>query len=205
MQGGMRMSALARLSGAMMHNLRPAAAMQSRSTATQGFAVNVNAVSAEDAEAPAAVEKPAEKRPRSAYITFVSDMYADIAAANPEKKGKDVMTQLGVEWKKLPEQEKAEYKKKMETAQAAWDQKYPAGIPKTTPAKREKKVKEPKPATPKRMPNAYNLFVAQRLPALRKPNQAASEAMQMVAKEWQTLSQGEKDQWKEKAATAVPQ
>lgn len=33
-------------------------------------------------------------------------MYADIAAANPEKKGKDVMTQLGVEWKKLPEQEK---------------------------------------------------------------------------------------------------
>lgn len=51
-------------------------------------------------------EQPAEKRPRSAYITFVSDMYADIAAANPQKKGKDVMTQLGVEWKKLPEQEK---------------------------------------------------------------------------------------------------
>ena len=53
-----------------------------------------------------AEEKP-EKKPASAYILFVSDQYKEVAAANPEQKGKDVMTLLGAAWKKLSDAEKA--------------------------------------------------------------------------------------------------
>ena len=47
-----------------------------------------------------------DKKPTTAYIMFVSDQYKTIAAKNPDKKGKEVMTLLGAEWKKLSDSQR---------------------------------------------------------------------------------------------------
>lgn len=52
-------------------------------------------------------------------------------------------------------------------AKKAYDLKYPPG---SRPKRAPKPSKEPKePKGPKRAPSGYNVYVAQRMPALRKP------------------------------------
>ena len=58
----------------------------------------------------------APKRPLSAYMFFGQAMRSKIVAANPQMKATEIMQQLGVEWKKCGDKDKAKYE-----AQAAAD------------------------------------------------------------------------------------
>ena len=64
--------------------------------------------------------------------------------------------------------------------------------------KATKKTKEEAEDKPKRAPTAYNLFIKQRIIALKdeQPDVPAKERLTVAASEWKSLSQEEKDQYK---------
>lgn len=193
------MSLLGRFSGSAMQAIRAVPDGAQRSSAMHAF--SVQAAAAEPAEP--------EKKPNSAYINFVSDNYKSVKAKNPTSQSKDVMTLLGAEWKKLGGAAKDKYKAEAAKAKEAYELKYPPGSqPKRTPKTKKAKAaaaggdadgEEKKPKA-KRAPSAYNIYVQERMPAFKKPGETSANVMSLIGKEWKTLSQAEKDQWKVKAA-----
>ncbi len=72
----------------------------------------------------------------------------------------------------------------------------PKATKKTT--KKADKMQIDAPEKPKRAPTAYNLFIKQRIIALKdeQPDVPAKERLTVAASEWKSLSQEEKDQYK---------
>ncbi|KAF5832893.1 high mobility group box domain-containing protein [Dunaliella salina] len=100
----------------------------------------------------------APKRGLSAYMFFCQDMRDTIKAENPEMKVTEVTSELGKQWKELPESEKKQYHDRAAQDKKRYEEesknyKPPAGeasgkkaTPKKAPAKDKGKKREESPA-----------------------------------------------------------
>lgn len=127
----------------------------------------------------------APKRPNNAYMIFYNEKRAEVVAANPGIKPKEVMSRLGQMWRQMGEDQKASYKS---TAQSGKETYKSATQGYVKPAVSiEKVVKQ------KRAKTGYNLYVSQ-----------SYKKIQAAHPDWQTdkktlfakISKAISDQWK---------
>lgn len=93
------------------------------------------------------------------------------------KDGSERLKMIGASWKILPEEEKGKYK---EQAKAV------------SPPPKEK-------AKSGHKLSGYNLFMMERMPALKEQIPVGTDRLKAVAAEWKALPQEKKDEWKAKA------
>ena len=123
------------------------------------------------------------KRPPSAFQMFASANRARLAAENPHKTPREIQSALSHEWKEMSEDGKSPYQK----AHAEKMEIYNAPL---------KKI-------PKKPPTKYTLFLQEnfsRVQAQLSPGSAGPAVLSELAKEWNTLSDEEKDQLEQKCA-----
>lgn len=129
-------------------------------------------------------QKPAKiKRPPSAFQMFASANRARLAAENPHKTPREIQSALSYEWKEMSEDGKSPYQK----AYAVKMEMYNAPL---------KKI-------PKKPPTKYTLFLQEnysRVQAQLSPGSAGPAVLSELAKEWNSLSNEEKDQLEQKCA-----
>lgn len=129
-------------------------------------------------------QKPTKiKRPPTAFQMFASANRARLAAENPHKSPREIQSALSHEWKEMSEDGKSPYKK----AYAEKMEIYNAPLKKL----------------PKKPPTKYTLFLQEnyaRVQAQLSPGSGGPAVMSELAKEWNSLSNEEKDQLEQKCA-----
>ena len=123
------------------------------------------------------------KRPATAFQMFASANRARLGAENPHKTPREIQSALSHEWKEMSEDGKSPYKK-------AHEEKMEIYI---APLKK----------LPKKPPTKYTLFLQEnfaRVQAQLSPGSGGSAVLSELAKEWNSLSDMEKDQLDQKCA-----
>lgn len=130
-------------------------------------------------------QKPAKvnKRPPTAYQMFASANRARLAAENPHKKPREIQSTLSHEWKEMSEDKKSPYKKVY--------------------AEKLEIYNAPLKKLPMKPPTAYTLFLKEnfsRVQAQLSPGSGGPAVLSELAKEWNSLSNEEKNQLEQKCA-----
>lgn len=128
--------------------------------------------------------KPAKgsipKRPANAFVLFAGENRAFVKEEYPDKLPREISTILSVKWKAMTEDQKKPYRDAY--------------------AEKMKVYNAPLQKLPKKPPGMFGLFVKEKFPtfAAGKPGAAAPEIMSDISSEWNSLSDSEKEEWKEK-------
>jgi hypothetical protein len=145
-------------------------------------------------------ERTAPKRPRTAFIMYLSDHRENIIKSNPGIKFTDI-TKVGAEqWKQAKPAVKSKYEKAAEEDKARYAKEMETYVP--DPNEKKKKRKQKDPNAPKKANTAYIFFVQSRVDAVKKahPDYKMTEVMADLGQTWKALSEKEKKQFKDLAA-----
>lgn len=127
-------------------------------------------------------QKPAKiKRPATAFQIFASANRTRLAAENPHKTPREIQSALSHEWKEMSEDGKSPYMEAHEQKMEIYN----------APLKK----------IPKKPPTKYTLFLQEnfaRVQAQLSPGSAGPAVLSELAKEWNSLSNEEKDQLEQK-------
>jgi hypothetical protein len=125
------------------------------------------------------IKKQSSTRPLSAFNLYVQDHKGEKAP-----KGKTFFDHLYKKWEKLDDSTKRKYLKKAEEE-------------KEHSEKRKEEVKSRKYDQPKRPVNAYNFYIKNVLPELRKenPKKETKDLFSIAAKQWGDLSDKDKSKY----------
>ena len=169
----------------------------------------------------------------AAYMFFANDKRPEVRKAHPELRLPDVARRLGAMWKELSDEQKAPYQQQAEADKqrskvgpepepaAAEDAAEPAGESEEEAADaaavddaagpaEEPEEEEPEARVapkPKRAKTAYFAFLESRRAACAAENEGAlpTKVTGILAKEWQGLSEAEREPFKKVAAEAKAQ
>ncbi|EFN57358.1 hypothetical protein CHLNCDRAFT_142731 [Chlorella variabilis] len=135
---------------------------------------------------------PKVKRPLNAYMQYVNANRGQVKADHPELGNKELTSKLGELYRGLG----AEEKKKYEDAAAADKQRYVEEVEAAGP--QPKKAKGPKLPHTK---SAYQLFTAERMPAIKAENPKAGmpEISKLMSAAWKECSEEDKAPFVQKA------
>ena len=150
-------------------------------------------------------DKNAPTRPLTAYICFCTKNRPRVKEENKDANGKELITLLAGEWKKLTDKEKKPYvtmaskdKKRYEKEMASYVPPQETGAPEE---KKTRKRKEKDPNQPKRAISAYLFFSQEKRPEVKEefPNLANKEVFSKLGAMWKALSEKDRAPYDEMA------
>ncbi|HSW77049.1 MAG TPA: hypothetical protein VLG50_08375 [Candidatus Saccharimonadales bacterium] len=135
----------------------------------------------------------APKRPKSAYIIFLSENRERIKKANPTAQFLDIPAIAAGEWKSLKPAQKGKYDKLAEQDRERYKKEMLNYVP--GPDDKKKKKGKKNPDAPKKPKMAYNFYVQSRTDKVRQshPNEKMSQILSLIAAEWKKLSDRDKE------------
>lgn len=141
----------------------------------------------------------APKRGKSAYILFSIER-REIVKENlgPDAKVQEIMKQVALDWRQLPEEEKKPWEEKSVQDKARYDQELANySGPLKIPNKRPKRLA----GAPKRGMSAFLMFSQVMRPQLRDemPDKRNIEISKMLGEKWKELTDDDKKPWVQKA------
>ena len=134
------------------------------------------------------VKKPRQKRAPNAYNLFLKD--EENRNRYPDASSKEIMGKLADDWKQLSDEDKEKWNELAAKAKAEFQEK------------NGKPTKKRQSRSPKRAPNAYNLFLKDEENRNRYPDATSKEIMGKLAEDWGNLTSDEKQVWTDKANEA---
>merc|ERR1712146_351861 len=141
----------------------------------------------------------APKRGKSAYILFSIERREIVKEQlGPDAKVQEIMKQVALDWRQLPEEEKKPWVEKSVQDKARYDQELANySDPLKIPNKRPKRLA----GAPKRGMSAFLMFSQVMRPQLRDdmPDKRNIEISKMLGEKWKALSDEDKKPWVQKA------
>ena len=141
-------------------------------------------------------DKNAPKRGKSAYNFFCSSKREDLKEENPKIKPNDIMGELGKLWKKISDEEKADYQKMADEDKLRYQtekEKYEQGHTSSSESSLKKKVKKSK--------SGYQIFSDEKRIEIKENNPEINpkDVMKELGKMWSELDDEEKAVYDDKA------
>ncbi|KAG2374204.1 hypothetical protein C9374_011041 [Naegleria lovaniensis] len=169
------------------------------------------------------------KRPASSYILFCNDHRAEVKTQlGDNAKPKDVQKELSKLWNAASEAEKNKYKKLYEENKADYDKKAealkvveedkeeqessgrklrkrpPKKVSEEEPKKKKKSTKEKAEPKPRGV-TGYNLYMKENKEKLKSDKLEGKKLTEKVRKMWKELSDDEKKKYNERASKLAPE
>jgi len=138
----------------------------------------------------------APKRPKSAWIYYLSEQRPHVLKAQPSASVTDITKLVSTEWKALKPAQKAKYERMAEGDRERYRADMLNYVP--SPEDKEKKRRKHKDKTgPKKAKTAFNYYVAGQSEKMRAANPGApmSQIMRLIAASWGTISEREKEKY----------
>lgn len=136
--------------------------------------------------------RTAPKRPRTAFILFMSENRDQIKKANPGVPITQISVIGGEQWKSLKPAAKVKYEKASEADKERYAKEMSTYVPDPNEKKKKRKAKDPN--APKRARSAYLYYVNANLDKTRTqhPNFKMTEVMAKLGEQWKALPDKDK-------------
>jgi len=133
----------------------------------------------------------APKRPLTAYMLYSQEVRPGLKEKNPGKSVTDIAKLIGVQWNNLPQTQKNKFVTRAAVNKEKYDKEFAVY-----------KTEKDKHAAPKRPRTSYIYFSLYQRPLILKddPKIDVTEVAKIIGKIWKTLTDTQKQQYKDMAA-----